>query len=64
ARRMADPELLTLPLQATLSNGLSQFELTYRKDDSGGGFPELKMQVYCNHGFGEAITFFIEGAQN
>ncbi|MCX6598640.1 MAG: HEAT repeat domain-containing protein, partial [Acidobacteria bacterium] len=46
ARRMADPELLTLPLQATLSNGLSQFELTYRKDDSGGGFPELKMQVY------------------
>ncbi len=64
SRRLADPSLLTMPLQAILSNALSQFELTYGKDDSGGGFPELKMQVYSTYGFGEAITFLIEGAQD
>ena len=63
ARRLADPDLLTLPLQAVLSNALSQFELSYQRDDSGGGFPELKMQVYSTYGFGEAITFLIEGTQ-
>lgn len=63
ARRLADPNLVSMPLQAILSTALSSFELSYVKEDSGGGFPELKMQIYCSSGFGEAITFLIESAQ-